>query len=107
MGRVKVPQIVLWKFEGGNLQMKNEVTEFEDLAEDIVVLNLQAGLPKGYSIKTASLVTYFKVQKNRPRKLLFVTYQHDETGKTNVQSYNYLKVLRHIDRGLQLAAVKE
>lgn len=83
---------------------QNKIEKFDELQEDIVFLMLKAGLPKGYSVVSASTIEHAVTRHGQPRKQIFMTYLEEATKRKWTQSYNYKKILRTIDKGLSIEA---
>lgn len=91
-----------------NTKLKDKVEKFEDIQEDLVFLVLKEGLPEGYKVVNASIVTKAVCKPGEARKNIVMVYQEDkEKGQVWSQRYNYNKVLRSIDRGLNVQAQRD
>jgi len=83
---------------------KSKIQKFDELQEDLVFLMLQAGLPEGYSVVTASTIEHAVVRHGQPRKQIIMTYLEEKTDRKWTQTYNYKKILRTVDKGLAVEA---
>ena len=80
------------------------IKTMEDLKEDLVFLAIKGGLPEGYEVTDAKLVEPEIFKPKQPRKLLYVAFVETKTKRKWTQSFNYKKIERQIERGIQIAA---